>query len=115
MKLRGGSTVITAREAKIRELRDALSFLQEQIELYVKGATDENERRLYSLQQRVMFYQQQIDIETMQLDHDKRQAKKRSPQTQQPQPQRSHTHQLQQPLNNTNNDQVRFSNRERVS
>ena len=79
-------------------------MLQEQIELYVIGATEENERRLYSLQQRVMFYQQQIDLEMMQLDHDIMQQQQQ--QRQHLQHQDQYQMPQQQPLNNMN--QVRF-------
>ena len=85
-------------------------MLQEQIELYVIGATEENERRLYSLQQRVMFYQQQIDLEMMQLDHDINMLlqQQQTQERQQHQQQQDDQFQMpqQQPLNNIN--QVRY-------
>ena len=109
LNLRGGSSIISAREGKIREMQSSLRILQNQIEKYVTGVTEENERKLYSLQQRVMFYQQQIDIESMQLDNDKRQQQ---PNRQREQEQRQ-TQRIfqQQPLNNQNeysdNNEVR--------
>ena len=115
LNLRGGSTIISAREGKIREMQSSLRVLQNQIEKYVTGVTEENERKLYSLQQRVMFYQQQIDIESMQLENDKRQQQ-RNRQREQEQSQTQRIFQ-QQPLNNQNNyvdnDEVReLCNRE---
>ena len=62
---------ISPRQGKISELEDAIQNLQLQIEKFITGEKEVNQKRLYSLQARLDTYQGELNHELEEFEKEK--------------------------------------------
>ena len=68
--LRGNSASNQNKRENVKDLRDSLKDMHDQIEAYVTGKTEVDESTIYTLQQRAMLYQSLLDDHHL-LDEEK--------------------------------------------
>ena len=75
LKHKGHRVHLSPHEGKIRELQEAVANIQLQIEKFITGETEADQRRLYSMQARADMYQRELDAEILKFEKEKEQLK----------------------------------------